>query len=234
MRIVVLTSNQYHNCLPPFAHFWNKFAGADRRVTVACYDAPLPELPPNFDVLRIGNQVDYTWSAGLLKFLDMVDDDVILLMLEDYFLTEAVDWTLIDECADLVRYRTEILKIDLTNDRMKHPYRLHRPVGNARLVENDEDAPFQTSLQAALWKPDLLKQFLHLSENAWQFEKKGTKRVIQHLEQHPASVWVFGTDLPPMRYINAVGGEGNFPGQITEKYMPQWMRDECRAKGWVK
>ena len=233
LRIVCLTSNAYHNCLEPFAHYWNRFAGAIRHVTVACYDAPAPALPDNFEVLRIGNQADFTWSSGLLKALDLLHDDVVLLMLEDYFLTEPVDWPPIDECADLVRYRTEILKIDLSDDRLKLPHRLHRPLNNGRLVENANDAPFQTSVQAALWKTDLLRGFLRADESAWQFEKQGTKRVIQHLNEHPHSVWIFGLQDPPMTYANAVGGAGGKPGVIEAKHMPEWMWDECLQKGWV-
>ena len=160
MKIVCLTSNGYVNCIEPFAHYWNRFAGSDRRVTVVGYDVAPAALPDNFDWLSLGRQADFTWSSGLLKALDLVHDDVVMLLLEDYFLSERVDWPLIDECADLMRWRTEILKIDLSDDRLKHPYRLHRPLNNGRLIENADDAPFQTSVQAALWKTELLRRFL--------------------------------------------------------------------------
>lgn len=232
MRIVVLTSNQYHNCLPPFAHFWNKFAGTLRRVTVACYDAPVPELPPNFDALRIGNQADYTWSAGLLKFLDMIEDDVILLMLEDYFIEYAIGWQGIDDLRRLFDYGS-IQKIDLSGDRQKVEFIERDIYSNFLLIESVDSSPYQASVQAALWRTSFLKRILAPHETAWQFEKYGTKRIIDQ-RQRGMPTQILGTlNVHPMYYINAVGGEGNFPGQITEKYMPQWMRDECRAKGWT-
>jgi hypothetical protein len=230
VRIVCLTSNDYINCLVPFAHYWNRFAGADRGVTVVCYER-LPEgLPKNFDVVMIGQQSEYTWSSGLLRFLRLIGDEVILLMLEDYFLSAPPHWDRIDEL-DWWMAQTpyHVAKIDLSGDRLKTP---HRVLG-ADLVSSTLDAPFQASVQAALWNVEFLRQMLDASENAWQFEEKGTKRIEALRRSGHYVDGILGTRTPSMGYANAVGGAGHKPGVIEPKHMPGWMWQECIEKGWA-
>jgi hypothetical protein len=238
VKIVCLTSNGYINCLQPFAYYWNRFTSDEEfgayPVTVACYDV-LPEgLPENFEVLSIGKQADYTWSAGLLRLLDQIEDDVILLMLEDYFLTEPVDSWKLTAIANYIGRFESVVKFDLTNDRLKSAHYNGGGIPGIDMIESAEDASFQTSLQAAFWRTSFLRRFAVPPENAWQFEKKGTYRVIAAREAETFDGVIMGTTDPPMQYANAVGGEGNHPGEITTKYMPVWMRDECVAKGWAK
>lgn len=220
--------------LPPFAYFWNQAHGAGYAVLVAHYDVQPPSLPPNFETYSIGKQEDFTWSSGLIAFLKTfpIYSDVILLVLEDYFMDTPINWSRIHSLNELMKRHSDIAKVDLTDDRLKVEHATGTYDG-IPVVLSENDAPFQTSLQAALWRKDFLLRFLEPSENAWQFEKKGTKRVIEARKAGTFGGGVIGTPNHPMHYINAVGGEGNFPGQITEKYMPQWMRDECRAKGWT-
>lgn len=234
MRIVCLTSNEYVNCLEPFAHYWNRFAGADRRVTVMGYDVLPSALPPNFDAVSLGCQSDYTWSAGLLRVLDLIRDDVVLLLLEDYFLTESVDWTPIDALTDYYLVKnTHVVKIDLTDDRLKVGHALCAKYAGLDIILSIHNTPFQTSLQAALWRKSFLQQFLALDESAWQFEKNGTRRVIAARRRKVFDGVILGTMTPPMTYANAVGGEGHKPGVIEAKHMPAWMWDECIEKGWA-
>lgn len=229
MKIVCLTSNAYHNVLVPFAHYWNRFGF--RQVTVACYDAPLPDLPDNFEVLRIGNQADYTWSSGLKRALTLVDDAHVMLLLEDYFLTAPADWFVIGLAAGALQNNRNIAKFDLSDDRMKYG---HHPDGSALgVILSDWDAPFQTSLQAAIWRTDFLYRWLDDSENAWQFEKDGTRRIINARRRGICTDIIAGFREPPLVYANAVGGAGGKPGVIERKHMPEWMFDECVAKGWA-
>ena len=233
MKIVCLTSNLYHPVLEPFTYYWNTLAGDERRVTVACYDAPVPALPDNFDVLRIGAQTDYTWSSGLLRALNELDADVILLTLEDYFLIERPNWPLIDECADLLARGDDVVKVDLSDDRLKHDYRIDRTLPHGRLIRNADAAPFQTSLQAALWRTNFLRRFLEPTENPWEFEKRGTKRIIAERQAVTFRGLVLGCKTPPLVYSNACGGAGSKPGLIQAKHMPAWMWAECIERGWA-
>ncbi len=231
MNIVCLTSNAYRGCLEPFAYYWNRFAGEDRPVLIAHYEVEPPPLPRNFNTYCLGEQRRYTWSGGLRKLLTVLDEELVLLLLEDYFLTESVDWEMVERLEHLLLERPDVAKIDLSNDRLKVGH--HADADHDDLIVSDWDAPFQMSMQAALWRSDFLYRWLDPTENAWQAEKRGTKRLLQARQNGECVDLILGCRVPPLSYANAVGGEGNFPGVITTKYMPTWMRDECVVKGWV-
>jgi hypothetical protein len=221
MQIVVLTSNDYLRCLPPFAHLFNKFWGENQSVTVVRYDIRPPKLPVNFNNVAIGKQQDYTWSSGLISYLNYADD-LIILMLEDYFIDKPVKVDKIKAAYKMMKQNETIVKFDLTEDRLKFP---HIQIGNG-LIKSNQDAQFLTSTQAAIWQKDFLLSCLHPSENAWQFEKKGTKRLIES----GFDKLILGYQDAPLSYINAVSGEGSKAGQFDFKRMPKWMIDELGAK----
>jgi hypothetical protein len=230
MKVVVLTSNKYVHCLPPFAYLFNKFWDAGQEVKVVRYDVRPPKLSGNFSNLAVGRQEDYTWSQGLMNYLAHHSDDLILLMLEDYFIDKPVNTEIIKQCWQLMRWKTEIAKIDLTDDRLKVGHSAWNSGTALSLVKSDDDAPFQTSLQAAIWRKDFLLRFLEPSENAWQFEKRGTKRIIKARQGGEFDGLILGCYKPPLSYINAKGGEGKHPGEWDFKKFPGWMKKELREK----
>lgn len=227
MKIVVLTSNKYLHCLPPLAYLFNRFWQGEPEVTVVRYDAKPPALPANFRNFAIGKQDEYDWSSGLRYFLERMEDDLVLLMLEDYFLCRDAQVNVIAWLADYMTVNPSIVKIDLTNDRLKVP---HHEWDVAGMIRSDDKALFQTSLQAAIWRRDFLLSALQDGENPWQFEKKGTKRLIARRERGFDGV-ILGMKTPPLEYVNAIGGEGNMPQVWAVQRMPKWMRDELNAKG---
>lgn len=242
MITVCLTSNQYHKVLTPFAHYWNRFAGADRHVVIGCYDAPLPTLPPNFRAVRIGAQADYDWSSGLERLIDVLlcKEDLILLLLEDYFLTEPPDWGQIEYARATMETDERIGKFDLSDDRRKLGHSIVEDAGEfGRIILSDATSRFQTSLQAAIWRTDLLYELLRVGESPWQFEKAGTDRWIEKRQSGESAFrddpynLIYGFTEPPLWYANAVGGAGGKPGQIEAKHMPKWMWEECRQEGWL-
>jgi hypothetical protein len=116
----------------------------------------------------------------------------------------------------------EIAKIDLTGDRLKVPHSEYGNVSGIELVESLDDAPFLTSIQAAIWRVDVLLRFLNDAENPWQFEKKGGGR-MKRARTYKKSAFtgkILGTSTPLLTYINAVGGEGAKPGEYDFSKFP--------------
>jgi hypothetical protein len=226
LSIVVLTSNNYVHCMPAFCYLFNKFWDAAQSVQVVRYDVRPPKMPGNFTNFAIGIQDDYEWSSGLKKYLAYHPSDLILLMLEDYFISQPVDKELILNCWRFMMDHSEVAKVDLSGDRLKFKYTEF----SASFVESALDAQFQTSLQAAIWRKDYLLRFLRDNESAWQFEKRGTKRVIQARQRGNFDGVVLGCRKPPLTYINDKGGEGNHPHLWDFKKFPDWMKKELRWK----
>jgi len=189
-------------------------------------------MPGNFSNMAVGIQADYTWSSGLMKYLAFHEDELILLMLEDYFIDKPVNVELIGQLWQRMKHQPDIVKIDLTDDRLKVPHTNWNSQTALSLVKSDDNAPFQSSLQAAIWRKDFLMRFLNSDEDAWQFEKTGTKRIVNARQQGKFNGLILGCKEPPLSYINAKGGEGTHPHLWDFKKFPGWMRHEL--KGLIK
>lgn len=226
---IILTSNKYLHCLPAFTYLFNKF-WPNQTAKVVRYEVRPPKLPPNFTNYAIGRQDDYTWSSGLLKYLDDHQGELILLMLEDYFINGAVKVNDTKAAWEIMLKFPNIAKVDLTDDRLKVP---HYQYTDTAFIASMADAPFQTSLQAAIWRVDFLKRFLDPKETPWQFEKLGTKRVIAAREAGEFDGLILGFKSPPLNYVNAKGGMGTQPHLWDEKKIPPWMLDELSKKGLI-
>ena len=222
--VIVAASNDYVNCLRPFSYLFNKHWSADQRVTVLRYDVRPPKLPPNFLNIAVGKQSDFTWSSGLKNFLRYINHPHVLLMLEDYWLTEKVDVKAIEYALSYMEKDARVVKIDLSGDRMKFPHKAHEN----GLVRSLDDAPYQASIQAALWRKDFLLDLLRDHETPWQFEKGGTARIIQ-MRDNGWDGQILGFENPPLKYVNGVGGHGNRPGIIERKLPSVFVKELERA-----
>jgi hypothetical protein len=235
MQLALLTSNAYVHCLAPFAHLFNLFWSDQQPVTVFGYDVkPSTPLPRNFRWVSLGDQQDYTFSAGVLAMLDKIPGEVFGLFLEDYFIDRPVRQDVIYRAADLMAADASISKIDLTNDRLKVGHTpIMSPLPGVMMIESADDAGFQMSLQAAIWRKDMLARFVDPKENPWQFEKLGSRRVVAARKKGTFTGRVLGMSTPPVTYINAVGGEGSQPGVWAYKRFPEWMLVMLRGKGLI-
>jgi hypothetical protein len=230
VRVVVPTSNAYVHCLPAFSYLFNKYWSAKQHVMVMRYDVRPPKLPSNFYNIAIGNQADYTWSSGLQTYLQLhYHNELLILVLEDYYIDKPIDTARIAVLWALMLEDPNIAKIDLTDDRLKVPHFYH---GDG-LVRSADDAPFQTSLQAAIWRKDFLLRILDPKENPWQFEKIGTRRLIALREAGEFSGLILGCKQPPVNYINAIGGMGNAPNRYDDKKFPPALWQELKDKSLI-
>lgn len=229
MRIVTLTSNKYVHCLPAFSYLFNKFY-PNQQVTVVRYDVRPPKLPDNFTNFAVGKQDDYTWSSGLKAFLNRIEDDLVLLMLEDYWLDGFVQQDKIERCEQMMNEYHGIVKIDLTNDRLKVAHKPY-PSYNSEMIVSYNNTPFTASVQAAIWRRDFLIKLLQPKESAWEFEKNGSKRAEKILNKNNSVI--LGCYDPPMSYVNAIGGMGNKPDEYDFKKIPTWMQDELKARSLI-
>lgn len=230
MEILVPTSNNYIHCLKPFAYLFNKYWITRPNVTVLCYDVVPRDLPSNFSVLQIGKQEDYTWSAGLLRGLKLIQAEIFVLMLEDYFLDQPVNIKLVNKLYEHLINTHAVVKIDLTNDRTKLQYKKYSAIPNGIL--SDYGSHYQTSIQAALWRKSFISKFLNPEEGPWEWEKRGTKRVIQARLQGE-KLDILGTTAHPVHYVNAIGGEGNHPHRWAKSRFPKWLWNSLIERGLV-
>lgn len=200
--VYVSTSDKYMWAMMPFIYLFNTFWSELQPVTIIGYSPPAFDLPPNFTFFSIDSH-EYTaehWTNGILKFLSTTEEEIFCLLLDDYWLTRTVDHVGVASFADYMRIHPDILRFDLTTDRL-HARGDARDAleleawGHYDLIYTPNDTPYQVSLQAALWRKSLFTRVFEADKSPWQAELYSTI---------PDDMRVVGSRQWPLRYANAV------------------------------
>lgn len=168
-----------------------------------------------FNILNIGKEK--SWSDNILKCLNRINEEYIILTFDDLFLYKNIDTKLIIKYADRI--------IDNNWDYL----RLH-PSPKADL-EIDEyvgkispNRPYRSSTVFAIFKKEVFKELLVDTESAWEFERNASLRSNKY--EH---FYVSTQTVCP--YLNAVVKGKWIPSVLKylkkEKYS---LREEKRKK----
>jgi len=196
MKAICLTSDYGNWLLPGFLHQWKKYSP----YPITIYGFTNPGLE-NF--VSIGPFREYPkerWSDGVLKVLDRVEDEIILLMLEDYWLMRAVNQRALHIAEAMMRADRSIARFDMTNDRSQAgsgDIYSRLDLGSVEDVDVFESyvVDYRCSYQAALWRVEHLRALLIPGESPWQSELNGCGRMAARPDMR-----VLGTYQWPVRY----------------------------------
>ena len=228
MKIVVLTSNSYAWLLPAFAYCLNKHWPGKPAVDVVHYDVQPRALSDNFQTTGLGAQKQLTWSGGFVSYLSSIRDEIILLLLEDYFFVEPVNVEALQAIYAYMEADPAIAKIELS------PHRLaaQGTVGAFRMMLSGAETLFQACIQAAFWRRETLLTFLDPHEDAWQFETQGTQRMIEARRLGLWSGLILLTDPPILNYENAIRGSwGRSLSELDDRNIRPELRKELITAG---
>lgn len=119
--------------------------------------------------------IQTTWSERLYQCLSQIKTKYIIFSLEDFFLLAPVRSNRIEECLSWMNENPDIAvcRLAVSNDPALIPtneYRDFYIAGNT--------VAYRLDTQFAIWDKEALMSFLVLSENPWQFEEIGTKRIL--------------------------------------------------------
>lgn len=203
--VVVFTSNKYLDALKGFSWLFNKYWSYPslQPVKVVGFAEPNFELPDNFKFYSLGSQANYPldkWSDAVIDYLTDKPFDHFILMLEDYWLVRPVDTTGVRMLADYCAQFLNVLKMDLTGDRLyaggSTPY---DNCGYLDLVKSDPSSQYHMSLMTGIWNRKLLLSFLVRGETPWDVELRGTPRVSKVGDE----ILVLGTKQWPVKHTLA-------------------------------
>jgi hypothetical protein len=248
LQILVLTSDRQYHCLNPFIYLWQKYFWWSAPILgghqIIC-GFTLPQgvrTNRTWEFYSIGRQEDYPadrWSDALIHVLDHVADEQFILMLEDYWLCRPVDLKAVRMLYDYARQFSNVLKIDLTTDRLYvdgggrylYGYNTYNTVGYVDLIKSPPGSQYQMSLWGGIWNRDVMRQFINPGERAQEVELRGTSRVNEAGE----SVLVLGTRQAPLIHGNIYQSGRDGPvyhdggWQIAGADLA-----ELRERGWVE
>jgi len=161
-----------------------------------------PDFNIDADWYSIGDFADYPvdrWSDGLIEFLSHVDDEIILFMMDDYWLNAPVDHERITALNDYLQTHAQIARLDLTYDRlMNSNWTDIETLWDISGLILSNPSPYYFSYQAALWRRSFFVKAIERHETPWESELAGSERL------YVTSGHVLGTKQPPLRYTIAV------------------------------
>ncbi|MBU1011373.1 MAG: hypothetical protein KKG99_00085 [Bacteroidetes bacterium] len=168
IAVLVLSCDKYSDLWPTFFNLFERFWPNCPYDVYLQTNYLVYQGGKNVKSLTIG--IDKTWSDGLKKSLmNLTKYEYVLILLEDMFLSANID----DNTLELIIDQFIIMDgnfITLINEPKPD-----RPV-NKHFGIISKNAMYRSTTTASLWKQSVLLDLLDDTENAWQFEKVGSKR----------------------------------------------------------
>lgn len=237
MRIAVLTCDKYLWAARVCAHLLGKYWSPTLPVDLVAFSHPGWSLPASWRYCSMGRQEDYPaqkWSNAVIQYLRSIDDDLVLLLLEDYWLCRKVDTEAIQMLETYMSFNgRNVARMDLTTDRLYAKGSVDvGPWDRLDLIRGHPDAEYQISLQAGIWNRGLLLGLLRPDETPWEFEISGSTR----LRQRP-DLQILGTRQSPLRYVIGIRhGQASVDGswQYPPKHLASSDVEELVRLGFLR
>ena len=124
-----------------------------------------------FISLKIGDEL--SWSDNLIKSLNKIKQEYVLLTFDDLFLISKVD----NQCVEQLMTRAIQSKFNYLQ--------FYRSISKGRRMDNlifkkFDKTRYKNSTIWSFWKKDVLLELLQKDENAWEFEINGNIRSYKY------------------------------------------------------
>ena len=190
LPVLVVSCDRYADVWRPFFQlFWRRWPDCPGPVYLGSNDATYDD--PRVQPLRIGE--DVTWAAGLLSMLDRISGEYVIIMLEDFLLMQTVDNERIQRLSRIaVAEQVGCL-------RLYSIFPPERPIADYPELASFAPADrYRITLQAAIWRVELLKRLLVPGFTPWDFELVGS----QMSDFMPDRIW--GVKEPAIVYDHVI------------------------------
>ena len=159
-----------------FSDVWSPFFKAFRYYWKDCgLNIFLLSNEKEYEELNVKNIMvgaDISWSDNLIKAVDNLKSEYVLLLLEDLFIVNKVSSNYFDEISKW---------IELNSPNYLRLTTSYKPKVFDKLVGKlSHKTPYKASLMPSIWKKSILKQILKSGESAWDFEIKGSSRASKY------------------------------------------------------
>ena len=189
LAVFVNTSDGYKDCWVPFFTLFERYAKGLRSLPVylnterESFRWRTLDLRPTA-VWPLGRVERPGWGERCATGLQMVAEQYVLYLQEDYFITCQVREDVLQRALDQIESDDSVGVVYL-NDRGPR-YRSSRSYSPG-LVEILPPAGYLVNTQAAIWRKDFLLSLLKPWENVWMFEKFASVRA-RHARERFLSV----------------------------------------------
>lgn len=176
MTIIVQSTDSFADCWEPFFTLFKRYwPGCNYPILLNSETKTFAFDGLNIEstqIVQLSLGKWPTWSESLLLCLEKVNTDIVLLILDDFFISGSVDVESLNILLSMMVNRG-YSNITLTE------HGVHRPAIPTRdpyLLAVKQKAKYRVSTSPSLWRKDALKNYLRNDESAWEFEIYGSRR----------------------------------------------------------
>ena len=180
VKTIVVTCDKYSKLIPGFCYFLERYWPVRTWPLQIVTGKEQPWLKGLENVWCYGE--DRGWSSNVIRLLGAFSFDLIVLLLDDYYLSAPADDALLQQLVATMQKDESIGYINLRpwsddvldgRDWMEWQQVPKRPITG----EYDKaTAEYLLSLQPGIWRPDFLRKLLRHGEDGWRAETAGTIR----------------------------------------------------------
>lgn len=144
----------------------------------------------SFEIKTINTSKNISWSKRLIKVLNVIEEDYVLMMLDDFFCKSPVQTQAIENLIQIMENDTSIASFQLTASRKAQEENID--IAEELSLNLMPKKGWKTHFIPTVWRKSVLKKWLRPWESIWGFEGYGSQR---------ARIWnyndkVFTVDSP--------------------------------------
>lgn len=228
--LLITSCDSFEDVWSPFFKLYKKYWNDEELpiyIITEKKEASYPSLGISSTMVEVGKNTRLTWSEALSESLNKVKTDLVLLHLDDCFITSEVNVGFIDNVANIMLSDTSIDAVYLTHSGPKSC-----EFENGKdLLKVKKFSSYKVSTMSCLWRKDVLQSLLKPEENAWMFEIFGTKRA--HLNSYNF-LKVANKNLDAIKYINTGITKGKWNPDVVAFFEDNDIIMDFKIRGFFK
>jgi len=184
MKAVVFSCDKYLWLIPTFLHF---------------YERNWPDNPYQTEFVTETKKLDgittfcagkLPWADRMIEYLNSYNEEIFLLLAEDYIIEKKVDTNRVKMAASLCKDNIGCVRLNAHDEWSRFLFDTE--------IKGFKEYPlnkhYSVSLQTSVWQKEFLLEFLQKGETVWQTETEGSKRIQK---SNKKIIW---TDTPILNY----------------------------------
>lgn len=214
LSILIIGYDGYIDVWENFVYFINKY-WSHRPMTYLATSELQPDFP-NIKVIPSGKNSE--WSKKAQTALKEIKTKYVLLLLEDFFITDEVDNEKISEILEFIK-ENDVKFYQLTTQYISKIFVEGKPLkDNKHIHIIPKDKKYGINLQAAIWETDFLRNTIGDGNyNAWTFECNNLS--LNHYDESKTQYLIDDRNI--LNILHAV---------LQSKYLPYAVK-RCKELG---
>ena len=178
--ILVNSCDAYSDAWPMFFFLlkknWRERGGGMPRIYLNCESLQYEDK--DLEIIPLNNSNAHAWGERLLKCLEKIDDEFVLMMLEDFYYEDVIKTDVIDKCIDY-----------MLDDKTIHSFQFmpsKEVAENNQAIIADPKYPgfvkrkkfvyYRLSTGPSLWRKSELMRYTNKKDSPWDWEYFGSFR----------------------------------------------------------